>query len=450
LDKLMKKVKCFLGLAVLAIMCCFSTDVVKAEQNMNGQDLLLKNKEMINEIKELIENIDSRIEVAIIEEIGLMRLTYPSEVDMDCILQNERIAENIEESGILPNIELVMPSLQTIDASAMPEGQLERYNRSRMSNEELFYANAWHVDSITNNGLSLEKATGEGVRIALIDSGIDPNHPILSGKIDLEDAVSFISEDESIVDTNGHGTMVAGIIAQVAPDAKITPYRVISAASGDSAWTIQAIIQAVDDGNDLINMSLGTYKAADIEDELLTIKAFERAIEYAEEKHVLVVASTGNKSLNLDTYYEEEHMKHLPGSLQGVIAVSSNNGDVLASYSNFGSNTRFCAPGGDLVYINDMLDLSEWIYCIYPTTMDNGLSVLGVPQGYTFSYGTSLSAPQITAAIADVIDFYELKTDHKDTALQYLEDTCLDLGEIGYDIKFGYGKIDIHQAIMKE
>ena len=129
----------------------------------------------------------------------------------------------------------------------------------------------------------MEKATGEGVRIALIDSGIDPNHPILSGKIDLEDAVSFISEDESIVDTNGHGTMVAGIIAQVAPDAKITPYRVISAASGDSAWTIQAIIQAVDDGNDLINMSLGTYKAADIEDELLTIKAFERAIEYAEE-----------------------------------------------------------------------------------------------------------------------------------------------------------------------
>lgn len=143
-------------------------------------------------------------------------------------------------------------------------------------------------------------------------------------------------------------------------------------------------------------------------------------------------------------------MKHLPGSLQGVIAVSSNNGDVLASYSNFGSNTRFCAPGGDLVYINDMLDLSEWIYCIYPTNMDNGLSVLGVPQGYTFSYGTSLSAPQITAAIADVIDFYELKTDNKDTALQYLEDTCLDLGEIGYDIKFGYGKIDIHQAIMKE
>ena len=134
MDKLMKKVKCFLGLAVLAIMCCFSTDVVKAEQNLNGQDLLLKNKEMINEIKELIENTDSRIEVAIIEEIGLMRLTYPSEVDIDGILQNERIAENIEESGILPNIELVMPSLQTIDASAMPEGQLERYNMSRMSN----------------------------------------------------------------------------------------------------------------------------------------------------------------------------------------------------------------------------------------------------------------------------------------------------------------------------
>ncbi len=450
MDKLMKKAKCFLGLAVLTVLCCLPADVVKAEQNTIQRDLLLKNKEMINEIKGSIEETDSRIEIAVIEEIGLMRLTYPSEIDIDCILQNEHIAENIEESGKLPDIEQVMPSLQSIDAGPMPEDQLERYHRSRMSEEELFYENAWHVDSITNNGLSLEQATGEGVRIALIDSGVDVDHPILSGKIDLEDAVSFVSEDESIADTNGHGTMVAGIIAQVAPDAKITPYRVISAASGDSAWTIQAMIQAADDGNDLINMSLGTYKAADIEDELLTIKAFERAIEYAEEKHVLVVASTGNKSLNMDTYYEEEHIKHLPGSLSGVIAVSSNNGDELASYSNFGSNTRFCAPGGDLVYLNDMLDLSKWIYCIYPTNMDNGLSVLGVPQGYTFSYGTSLSAPQITAAIADVMDFYGLEAAHKDTALQYLEDTCLDLGEIGYDIKFGHGKIDIYQAIMKK
>lgn len=83
-------------------------------------------------------------------------------------------------------------------------------------------------------------SSGEGVEIALIDSGVDYLHPLLIDKLSLSDARSYISSDNSIGDTNGHGTMVAGVMTQIAPGAKITPYRVISENSGESIWTIEA------------------------------------------------------------------------------------------------------------------------------------------------------------------------------------------------------------------
>lgn len=161
------------------------------------------------------------------------------------------------------------------------------------------------------------------------------------------------------------------MIAQIAPESVITVYKVIGEETGESDWTISAIIQAANNGNDIINMSLGTYKCDDVESELLTIEAYERAVQYAEEKECLVVASAGNKALDLDQYYEKEGIKHLPGGIEATITISSVHKNSLATYSNFGSNIDFSAPGGDLVYVDGLLDLNQWIYILYPIHITN-------------------------------------------------------------------------------
>lgn len=222
--------------------------------------------------------------------------------------------------------------------------------------------------------------------------------------------------------------------------------------TGESLWTIDAIIQAVKDGNDIINASLGTYKDEDIENDKLIIEAFNRAINYARKNNVIVIASAGNNGLDLSKYYNNEHIKHLPGNIDGVNAVSAVRNKQLTSYSNYGVNIQYCAPGGDLVYLDGKVDLRNWIYCIYPTNLDNGLSHLGVPQGYSFSFGTSFSAPLVSAGAADILSYYRSVRNDKDIKSYEIEDALAkgaeDLGEKGQDSLYGKGKINIYNSLI--
>lgn len=164
---------------------------------------------------------------------------------------------------------------------------------------------------------------------------------------------------------------------------------------------------------------------------------------------VIVIASAGNLGLNLDEYYKLEKIKHLPGGINGVNSVSAVLGQKLTSYSNYGSDIKYCAPGGDLVYIDGYLDLDSMIYCLYPTSLDNGLQVLGIPQGYTFSYGTSFSAPIVTAGSADVMSYYRannIRVKSKDVT-KALSKGAEDLGSKGKDKYYGDGQINIFNSL---
>ncbi|MFG5501710.1 S8 family serine peptidase, partial [Enterococcus faecalis] len=162
----------------------------------------------------------------------------------------------------------------------------------------------------------------------------DLKHPLIKKSLNLNKAKSFVNQDQAIEDTNGHGTMVAGVISQIAPKAQLTPYRVMSSIDGESLWTLQAMVQAINDKQDILNMSLGTYKSENINDEKLTIEAFKRAIQFAKEKNVLIVSSSGNQQIDLDTNYNQNKILHLPGDLEGVVTVSAINKDnSLADYS---------------------------------------------------------------------------------------------------------------------
>ena len=129
---------------------------------------------------------------------------------------------------------------------------------------------------------------GAGIKVAVIDTGVDFNHPDLfgwgpDGKV--IGGYNFIQEGQPPVDVNGHGTQVAGIIAAdgqavgVAPKVKILAYKVSEDGEGvSSELIVRAIEKAIEDGADIINISLGVNK---------TNAKIERAVNHALEKRFL-------------------------------------------------------------------------------------------------------------------------------------------------------------------
>ena len=464
---MVKRIKVVAAIIMLTIMMgneAFANDLLKESEDIpevyngvNGTneekedsfEVLLDKQYSIEQFEQTVTNLYPGVVLSAVEEIMLIHIELPESVEKEEFLNNKEIREFIYAQGELPDISIPLNPLGTVSLNKLNVDVLKNL-RARMTDEEMFDAMAWHVDEITNNRKSLDITKGKGVKIALIDSGVDISHPVLAGKINMQDSYSYVTNEPSIRDDNGHGTGVAGVIAQIAPESVITVYKVIGEETGESDWTISAIIQAANNGNDIINMSLGTYKCDDVESELLTIEAYERAVQYAEEKECLVVASAGNKALDLDQYYENEGVKHLPGGIEAAITISSVHKNSLATYSNFGSNIDFSAPGGDLAYVDGLLDLNQWIYILYPTTLDNGLSSLGVPQGYTFNCGTSLSAPAVTAGIADLLSYsLENKQDlNMKQIVEVLIEGANDIGTPGKDNCFGYGVANIYNSIV--
>ncbi len=118
-------------------------------------------------------------------------------------------------------------------------------------------------------GWAFDGATGEGVRVAVIDSGIEADHPLLGGCVDADDGIVVTVTDDGSVemtpgphdDVFGHGTACAGIIHSIAPKARITSIRVLGANLGGKAAAFHAgLVWAIEQGFDVVNLSLGTTK----------------------------------------------------------------------------------------------------------------------------------------------------------------------------------------------
>lgn len=212
-----------------------------------------------------------------------------------------------------------------------------------------------HYDPISQNNalwqqVKLEQAQqmathlGEGVTVAVIDSGIDLQHPAFHGA--LSDASTWhdfyagddVPQEEGVAGEGayGHGTNVAGIILQVAPKAKIMPLRVLGTdGSGDVASVAQAIRWAVEKGAKVINLSLGSTENS---------PAVQIAIDWATAQDVLVVASAGNENKDHITY-------PAANATQGVAAPnllsvgSVNPQDIKSSFSNYSAALEIVGPG---------------------------------------------------------------------------------------------------------
>ncbi|MDG4790504.1 type VII secretion-associated serine protease mycosin [Micromonospora sp. WMMD1102] len=227
-------------------------------------------------------------------------------------------------------------------------------------------------------------ATGAGVTVAVIDSGVDDTHPQMRGRV-LRGRDFLGSDQNGKRDCARHGTGVASIIAAApregtpfrgfAPDAKILPIRVSEQKviegkeSGDSVTVgtfAQSIRWAVDNGADVINLSVVYYSDN---------PALRAAVEYAVRKDVVIVAAAGN--LNQD-----KNPRPFPTSYDGVIGVGSVGEDgAVSQFSQRGDYVDLVAPGG-------------------------GVVVAAPERGHVLDNGTSYATPFVTATAALIRQYH--------------------------------------------
>jgi len=186
------------------------------------------------------------------------------------------------------------------------------------------------------------KAQGEGVIVAVIDTGCDLDHPDL--KDSLVDGYNFIGRNRSPVDDNGHGSHVSGTIAAsnnnkgivgVAPKAKIMPIKCLGKdGSGNLSNICEGILYAADNGADIITMSLGTPTGS---------MYMRQAINYATDKGCVIFCAAGNNGNKSELMY--------PAKYTDTISIGSisNNLQISKFSCSTGSELDFLAPGEDVI-----------------------------------------------------------------------------------------------------
>ncbi|MFE0176724.1 type VII secretion-associated serine protease mycosin [Streptomyces sp. NPDC059002] len=210
----------------------------------------------------------------------------------------------------------------------------------------------WPLQRVLLDELWQDGEKGRGVKVAVIDTGVDDKNPQLADAVDAGAGRDYLTKGKGADPTNdevGHGTKVAGIIAArphkgtgfvgIAPDSTIIPIRQNDAQNtGNSETMARAIDHAVAKGADVINISQDTTKP------LSRTSALAKAVRDALEAEVVVVASAGNDGLDgkvKDTY---------PAAFDGVLAVaSSDRNNERAAFSQSGPFVDVAAPGVDVV-----------------------------------------------------------------------------------------------------
>jgi len=291
------------------------------------------------------------------------------------------------------------------------------YSASEFPNDPE-YSKQWNLRSI-NVEAAWDETKGSGVTVAVIDTGISPVPDLKDTKF--VKGYDFVNDRIEAYDDAGHGTHVAGTIAQstnngygvagVAYEASLMPLKVLAASGGGTVADIaEAIRYAADNGADVINMSLGGPGES---------KLMEEAIDYAHQKGVFLVAAAGNSSQNSASY---------PARYPHVIGVAAlDSVGVKAPYSNFGAGVDISAPGGSEAgkILQETID---------PETNE------AIFVGYQ---GTSMAAPHV-AGVAALVKATGVK--EPDEVLSVLKQSARVIKEDPLN-HFGAGHLDASAAV---
>lgn len=301
---------------------------------------------------------------------------------------------------------------------------------------DLLYRMQWSLPKIgVPEVWNLSSQGNKAIKIAIVDSGVDYQHPDLKGQI--INGKDFMSEnitgpngegspdvvDDDPLDQMGHGTHVAGIIAAlpnnetgvagIAPGVSLLNVKALNADGWGSAFAIaQGITYAVDQGARVINLSLGSPQAS---------KPIELAIKYAQSKGVLLVAAAGNDFTHTA----------FPANYPGVLAVGAvDDKDWLAKFSNHDEKISVVAPGVDIMSTT-------------PTFLTNNMALNGIESYYSAMSGTSMAAPMVTALAGLLLS---QKPDL--TAPQLMELIQKSAQPVGDSRIFGSGRIQAPAALQ--
>ena len=312
------------------------------------------------------------------------------------------------------------------------------------------YPDLWGIQKI-GAPAAWNTSTGAGIIVAVVDTGIDYNHPDIAanvwintgeipnngidddhnGYIDDVRGWDFIGstytnpqQSNDPIDHNGHGTHVAGTVAAVgnngigvigvAWNAQVMAVKGLDdTGTGVDSTLDPAILYAVNNGADIISASWGgtTYSQAEAD-----------AITYAYDLGAVIVVAAGNNAADARTFY--------PAALWNVITVAASDpNDNLASFSNYGSKIDVAAPGVDI------LSLQASGTSLGPV----------VSPGYIRLSGTSMATPHVSGLAALILS--QNPNYSNEQVRQVIRASATDLGPPGYDLSFGYGRINASAAL---
>ena len=291
---------------------------------------------------------------------------------------------------------------------------------------DTFYLNQTYLNYI-NIGETWKYYKGQERTIAIIDTGIDTDHPEFSGRISeysynasTDQVVKDYMDDSGnydwdlIEDEMGHGTLVAGVIAAamngegitgIAPEATIIVIKAECDATGTFLRTsdlVFGLYYAIECDADVVNMSFGS-----------SLNAFADAAQLAYDSDIICVAAAGNDGVAAPQYPASDP------NVVGVGALADNSWE-RANYSNYGDNVEVYAPGTTF------------------TTAIGGK--------YTVANGTSLASPIVAAAAVLYKTSYGPYYTN-DVFKERLHASCYDLGVVGPDFYYGYGALDVNELV---
>lgn len=319
------------------------------------------------------------------------------------------------------------------------------------------YSYQWNMPDIKANSAWSSSVGKKNIIVAVIDSGVDPDHPDLKDNLlPLIDVWAesrrndFYNYRGSIVDYtgrdgNGHGTHVSGIIgaaidnnigvAGVVGNIKILPIKSSNYRGETYSSTItRSILRAIEEKANVINISIGGPKTDGTQ-------SLEDAVELAISKGIVFISATGNESDRKKGLITDVT---IPAAYPGVLAVgASTEYNKVSNYSNGGKETSLVAPGG-----GGLPEEGKLIYSTFPTYrtyLSYSQNIIGP---YALLSGTSMAAPHVAGAAALVLSEEPNLTVQK-LRVRLLSSTTSINGK-GFNEDSGYGKLNIYEALRQK
>ncbi|MDX2013906.1 MAG: S8 family peptidase [Myxococcaceae bacterium] len=353
-------------------------------------------------------------------------------LDLELAGEEEGVDSAITVGTFQGDVDALLARIRT-NAKVEAAEPLMRFSRSFVPNDPA-YGKQWNLKMI-NMPKAWDRSKGKGVVVAVLDTGVAfEDHddfrqvPDLKGTKFVE-GYDFVNKDRHANDDHGHGTHVAGTIAQatnnaegvagVAFEAAIMPVKVLDHfGGGTSADIADAIRWAADHGANVINMSLGGGGRSAV---------MEKAVDYARKKGVVVVCAAGNGGRGIVEY---------PAAYPGSVAVAAvGPGGQRAPYSSWGKELDVAAPGGDkrqgeeagiIQNTIDPEDVSQAVYASYQ--------------------GTSMATPHVAGVAALLFAAGAKNPDQVEKAL--FASAHPPKGATGWTDQYGHGVIDAEAALQ--